>query len=254
METKTQQPRDAGNWAKPVSTLNVGDVPAGAIALNVEGRRLVGAQQGFGQLWRKTYRARLHGADVTPQTVVATWKEHFGEFWPAGNHFYPSLTQIAPGEVAVLNLALAGNVPLSTGVLVIYADDESFTFMNPEGHMFSGWVTFSAFEDAGETVAQVQVLVRANDPIYEMGMVVGVLGRKEDAHWRHTLKALAAHFGVASTEVELQSICVDRGRQWSKAGNVWHNAGVRSVLYALAAPVRSLSRRAGRARAGQAAR
>jgi hypothetical protein len=246
VDKETRQPRDAGNWAKPVATLNAPGTPAGALALNVEGRRLVGAQQGFGQLWQKTYRVRLHGADVTPQGVVDSWKQNFGAFWPAGNHFYTALTRIAPGEVAVLNLAMAGNVRLSTGILVIYADDESFTFMNPEGHMFSGWITFSAFDDAGVTVAQVQVLVRANDPIYEMGMVLGVLGRKEDAFWRHTLKALAAHVGVAATEVELQAVCVDRGRQWSKAGNVWHNAGAWSVLYLLTTPLRALWRRVGR--------
>ena len=32
--------RDATNWAKKVSTLNVSEVPEGAINLNVEGRRL----------------------------------------------------------------------------------------------------------------------------------------------------------------------------------------------------------------------
>jgi hypothetical protein len=29
-------------------------------------------------------------------------------------------------------------------VLVIYADAESFTFMTPEGHALSAWITFSA--------------------------------------------------------------------------------------------------------------
>ena len=35
---------------------------------------------------------------------------------------------------------------LSTGVMVLYADDESFTLMTPQGHMFAGWITFSATE------------------------------------------------------------------------------------------------------------
>ena len=35
---------------------------------------------------------------------------------------------------------------LSTGVMVLYADEESFTLMTPEGHMFAGWITFSAIE------------------------------------------------------------------------------------------------------------
>ena len=35
---------------------------------------------------------------------------------------------------------------LSTGVMVLYADDESFTLMTPQGHMFAGWITFSRHE------------------------------------------------------------------------------------------------------------
>ena len=39
--------RDATNWAKKVSTLNVSEVPEGAVAINVEGKRLAGTIQGF---------------------------------------------------------------------------------------------------------------------------------------------------------------------------------------------------------------
>ncbi len=64
MSTGTN-PRDAGNWAKPVGKLHVDQVPAGARNL-VEGKRLVGPLQGFGKMWQKTYRARLDGADSRP--------------------------------------------------------------------------------------------------------------------------------------------------------------------------------------------
>jgi len=37
-------------------------------------------------------------------------------------------------------------------------------------------------------------------------------------------------------------ICVDRKRQWSNARNVWHNAGVRTALYTLGAPLRAFRR------------
>ncbi len=35
-------PKDAGNWADPVARLKLGEVPSGAVNLNVEGRRAVG--------------------------------------------------------------------------------------------------------------------------------------------------------------------------------------------------------------------
>jgi hypothetical protein len=50
---------------------------------------------------------------------------------------------VKPGEVLLIN-ATVGGMPVYTGVRVIYADEESFTVMIPEGHPESGWNTFSA--------------------------------------------------------------------------------------------------------------
>ena len=229
-------------WAKPVDRLHVSGVPADAINLNVEGRQLTGPLRGFGQMWQKTYRVRLSGVDVSPQEVIAEWKANFSKFWPEGNTFYGPLTGIAPGEVAVLNLSMPGRVPLSTGVMVIFADEESFTFMTPQGHMLAAWITFSAYEEDGSTVAQAQALLRATDPLSEIGL--RLFGHKsEDAFWRHTLKSLAAHFGVVA-EVAYEVTCVDTRLQWTQAGNIWHSAALRTPLYA---PVHWLRRRLRRA-------
>ena len=128
-------------------------------------------------------------------------------------------------------------MPVHTGVRVIYADDESFTVMTPEGHPESGWNTFSAYQDDdGPTVAQIQSLSRANDPIYELGFrIVG--STEQERIWTHVLKSLAAHFG-ANEPVTLEKVCVDPKVQWSHVMNVWHNAGARSMLYTMAAPTR----------------
>jgi hypothetical protein len=231
--------RDAAFWAKLVPTLKVGEVPAEALNLNVTGRRAVGPIQGFGQMWQRTYRIHL-GTAATPVEVIRIWKQRFAAFWPQRNWFYAPLTGIAPGEVAVINLTMPGGLKLSTGVLVLYADEESFTLMTPEGHQLAAWITFSAFEDEGDTVAQAHVLARANDPLYELGLMLGFF-RVEDRFWTHTLKSLAAHFGVEG-EVHRTAVRVDRKRQWSKAGNIRYNAFIRSALYAAVAPVRRLTR------------
>ena len=39
--------------------------------------------------------------------------------------------------------------------------------------MFAGWITFSAYEDEGCTVAQIQMLIRPNDLVYELGFRLG---------------------------------------------------------------------------------
>jgi hypothetical protein len=222
----------------------VSGLPAGAINLNVEGRHVAGALQGFGQMWQKTYWVRLSGAPVTPSQVVQVWKQNFPEFWPKGNRFYGPVSGLEPGQVAVLNLAGPGGITapggqplISTGVIVIYSDDESFTFMTPEGHMFAGWITFSAIEEEGSTVAQAQVLIRASDPLYEMALRLGFGHKSEDDFWQHTLKGVAAHFGVDG-QVQQRTTLVDPKVQWSQATNIWHNAAVRTVFYTLAAPLR----------------
>jgi hypothetical protein len=232
--------RDAASWAKSVSQLNVSEVPEGAVNLNVEGRRLSSPIQGFGKMWQKTYQVRLPAEHVSATRLIATWKQRFPDFWPEGNRFYAPLTGIEPGEVALLNMTLPGKMKLSTGVMVLYADKESFTLMTPQGHMFAGWITFSALEVDGETVAQAQVLMRASDPIFELGLTMG--GHKqEDRFWQHTLTALATHFGH-DAEVETQVVCVDRKRQWSRWRNVWHSSAIRSTLYTMGAPGRALKR------------
>ncbi len=107
--------------------------------------------------------------------------------------------------------------------------------------MFSGWITFSAYEEDGCTVAQAQVLIRANDPLYEIGLRLG--GHKmEDAFWQHTLTSLATFFGV-DEPVYTRVICLDPKVQWSYARNIRHNAAVRTALYTLAAPIRWMRKR-----------
>jgi hypothetical protein len=232
--------RSEESWAKSVARLEVKDVPDGAVNLNVEGRRLASPIQGFGKMWQKTYQVRVPAERASATDLIATWKENFRDFWPEGNHFYGALTGIAPGDVALLNMTMPGRMRLSTGVMVLYADDESFTLMTPQGHMFAGWITFSASEVDDHTVAQAQVLMRASDPIFEMGLAMGG-HRQEDRFWQHTLTALAAHFGHEG-EVDTKVVCVDKKRQWSKWSNVWHSAAIRSTLYTMGAPGRGVKR------------
>jgi hypothetical protein len=112
-------------------------------------------------MWQKTMRVGLGGAEVTPAEVISTWKAEFQRFSPERNWFYAPLEGIAPGEVA---LGPPGRMKLSTGVLVLYADDESFTLMTPEGHMLAGWITLLGRDRRRGTVVQIQALERTNDP------------------------------------------------------------------------------------------
>jgi len=230
-------PRNAASWAKKVDRLEV-NPREGVRGTNVAGRRLMGPVQGFGKMWQKTYRMKA-GSQIEPEQAITTWKEHFPEFWPKGNRFAGALTGINPGDVALLDLAIGGGVKLSTGVFVLYADAVSFTLMTPQGHMFAGWITFSAERegpgDGGETIVQALVLMRANDPLYEVVMTFGG-HRKEDTFWVATLTALGERLGIQDPVVDTRTTCVDTKRQWRHANNIWHNSMIRSVLQMIAAP------------------
>lgn len=90
----------------------MGEVADGAVTGNVEGRKLTGPLQGFGQLWQKTYEVSIPGP--TPEEVIATWNEHFGDFWYPSNKFYAPAGGIAPGEIAIIGGGV-GPTKSSTG-------------------------------------------------------------------------------------------------------------------------------------------
>ena len=227
------QPRDAAHWAAQGAHLRVSEVPAGAVNLNVEGRAVVGPLQGFGPLWQKTYRVRLVGVAVTPVELAAYWKAHFGDLQPRENRFYTPSVGVTPGEIVLMNASAQG-LPVNSGLLILYSDDDSFTFMTPEGCPEAGWIMCSAFEEDGGVVAQVRTQGRSNDPIFEVGF--RMFGAKQQERiWTHVLTQLASRYNLNPTPT-IDRVCLDPRMQWGHARNVWHNATIRSFFYALSHP------------------
>ena len=240
-EASSEQPgsRDAEYWAGPVSKLRAEDVPSGAANWNVEGRQVVGPLQGFGPLWQKTYQVRLSGADVSSEQAISYLKSHLSELMPSDSRFYPPVSGVEPGNVAYFDSSVPG-LPggLTTGVLVLYSDDESFTLMTPEGHPEAGWNTFSAYDDDGTTLVQIQSLARSNDPLFEL--VFRIMGAaRQEAIWGHVLSRLAEHYGVTG-QVSTRKSLVDSKMQWGQARNIWYNSAIRSTLDAPARVFRGL--------------
>lgn len=235
-------PRDQESWAHPVDRLTTTAKTAGQDT--VTGKRVAGPVQGFGQMWQKTFAIRVPADEHPPEAVVAHWKERFPTFWPKGAKFYAPLAGITPGEVALLEIAPVPGSPvkMSTGVMVIYADRESFTFMTPEGHALSAWITFSAYRDGDETVVQAQALERTSDPFIELTYIFGA-NRSNDRFWEQTLANLGRSLGVAEPVVETTKVCVDRRRQWRYARNLTHSPAVHMAVGTVTAPARWVRRR-----------
>jgi hypothetical protein len=156
------------------------------------------------------------------------------------------LSGIRPGEVLLIEArvppfpGLPSLLPVATGVMVLYADPTSFTVMTPEGHPESGWNTFSVYEEDGCLVAQAQSLCRPSDPLYEIFNRFLGSSSQQDKIWSHVLVSLAGHLGVKAGKAEMKRVLVDPQVHWSQAGNIWKNAGIRTVFYLLSAPLRWL--------------
>jgi len=222
-------PRDAPHWTR-TSTLHVSQAPTGALNLNVDGRQAVGPLQGFGQLWQRTYSLRLPETNLTPVEIMHIWKASFPSFLPPKQRFYPVMDGLEPGQIILINGS--SGLPVSTGVLVLYADDEAFTLMTPQGHPESGWNTFSVTCEDGDVVCQIQSLARTNDPLYELGF--RLLGASiQERIWIHVLEALAASLQTPVL-IQTSKICIDSHVQWSQIKNIWYNAAIRTVFYRLA--------------------
>ncbi len=199
---------------------------------------VIGPLEGFGPMWSKTYRMELVGNHKSPEEVVKLWKENFPRFWPKGQRFYAPLTGIQPGEVALVISAAPGGLKFSTGVKIVTADDTSFTFATPRGHVFAGYVTFSSFKVGEKVAIQANVLMRSPDPVMEVAMLLG--GHKaEDIFWGNTLKNFA-HFLGAEGPIKAGKKVVEHNYQWSHLKNLRYNALMNSIIYTVTEPLRKL--------------
>lgn len=229
--SESEQPRDAANWAAKIDRLEV-DADRREFGYNVEGKRIAGPQQGFGRMWDRTFSIGL-GTAVTPEALVADWRSRFGDFWPKGGTFHGAITGITPGDVAPLK---GGGV--ATGILVLYADDTSFTFINPEGHFICGMITFSGDRaDDDGTYARIRMLIRMADPFFEA--LWPLVRTQEAAFWRGTLLNLAAANGVHGAEVVERTECIDRRRLWRNWTNITQNGVARTALHTATTPFRT---------------
>lgn len=205
--------------------------PAAAFP-NVDGRQVVDASDGFGQEWEKVYTVRL-GPGLSPETVIETWRNNFDHFWPPGNRLFQPHRRLEEGDIAGADLGMPGGVKLSTGLVVVDSTPTSFTFATLLGHMLCGQIAFSSYVLDGETVAQARTVMRASDPLYELGLMYG--GHTiEDRFWKHTLSSLANHLGVEQARVRRRRRLLDRRRQWKRWRNAWYNAAIRTQFQRVA--------------------
>ena len=216
-------------WARSVDRISVREIAADAMNINVDGRETSSPVTGFGRLWDKRYRLHIHDTTLDPIQIIELWRSEFPRFWPAGNRFFPSgNAPIAAGTAAVLNLALPGGLVLATGLMVIYTDERSFSFMTIQGHILAGWITFSSFQHNNDTIIQVNPLFRAGDPLMELGLSLGG-AKQEDQFWHATLTNLARRLGVQG-ELSQRDVLIDPRVRWTAFNNLRYSAAIRSLF------------------------
>jgi hypothetical protein len=209
--------------------------------LAIDGVEVQGPRDGFGSLWRKRYWVHMIGTAASPEEIIRTWRSNFGDLWPEGNTFFGPIGALDPGDLGLLTLEMPGGAELSSGVIVLNAHPDSFSLITPEGHVFAGVITFSAYQSSGWPVAQIEILLRASDPVFEIGM--NLFGHKqEDRFWLAVLASLARWFGSDAVP-EMHAQVVDQRYQWSHAGNIVRNSLIRTWLFRSTAPVTRMAER-----------
>jgi anti-anti-sigma factor len=224
MDVKKGNQSDAG-WAPKVARLRVRERPEGALTKNMDKRRIIGQLQGFGPMWEKTYWLTIKIPGLKPEDVTKAMQEHFLEFQPPENSFYPTSRGITPGEMIFIDSRTPGGI-VSTGVMVLYIDEKSFTFITPQGHPEAGWITFSVKEQDDSIYVQIQGLVRASDPFFEVAFTI-VGSKFQETIWKYVLSSLASYLGVEDN-VQMTKYRPAIDLQWSKSGNIWYNSQIRS--------------------------
>lgn len=94
--------------------------------------------------------------------------------------------------------------------------------------MFAGWNRFSTADTPDGTRASVTIEMRASDPLYEVGLVLGG-HRAEELFWAEMLWNLAARF-EQRPKVRLMRRRLDRKRNWRHTGNIRQNAFIRTMV------------------------
>ncbi|UCD08328.1 MAG: anti-sigma factor antagonist [Dehalococcoidales bacterium] len=220
--------QDTSGWAKNVTRLKVTEKPEGAMNKNVNNRRVNGPLQGFGPLWEKRYLLDVKPPSAKPSEIITILKQHFPEFQPSINQFYPTTKGIAPGEIVLIDSRTPGGI-VSTGVMVLYADDISFALITPQGHPESGWVTFSAMKNKQSVEVKIRGVASASDPFFEMAFRIA--GSKlQERIWTHVLSSLANYLEVEDNVCKEKYI-IDSRLNWVNTKNLWYNAQIRSLPY-----------------------
>lgn len=220
--------QDIFGWAKNIARLKVTEKPEGAMNKNVDNRRVIGPLQGFGPLWEKQYLLNVKKTIAKPSEIITTLKQHFPEFQPPINRFYPSKQGITPGAIVLIDSRTPGGI-VSTGVLVLYADDTSFSLMTPQGHPEAGWVTFTAKQKKQSVEVKIRGVAGASDPFFEMAFRVA--GSKlQESIWKHVLSSLASYLEVEDN-VNVEKNIIDSKLNWANTMNLWYNAQIRSLPY-----------------------
>jgi anti-anti-sigma factor len=224
-EIETGKQSDAG-WAPFIERIQVTEKPEGALIRNMHNRRLQGQIKGFGKMWQKTFWLMIDKPELTPADVINKLKQNFVAFQVPENFFYPTSKGLTPGALVFIDSATPGGI-VSTGIYVLYMDDTSFTYITPQGHPEAGWITFSAKEEEGKIRLQIQGLVRASDSFFEIAYAIAGQSFQEKI-WLNVLTQMAKHLGIEDNG-QMVKYKPSNSCQWSKFGNIWYNAQLRSL-------------------------
>ena len=191
-----------------------------------------GPSRASGSCGRRPTGCALDGVESTPRRWSRPGGANFPAYWPKGNDFYPSLTGVEPGEVALIKLGGPAGMKSQDGRdgallrrRVLHADDAARATCSPAGSRSRR--TTRRRDSRPDAGADARAGSARRD-------------RPDDGRPRQGEQVLGADTGEPRAQPRRSRrrgarrwCCVDRKRQWSRAANVRHSVAIRSTLHML---------------------
>jgi Domain of unknown function (DUF1990) len=173
----------AGEWPADAPP----DVDAGVDRAGVQT-----AEDGFGPLFRRRYRARIHGAEMPAAALMETVKADPNRVSPGGlAHFQKEVGdegEMRVGDEFVVRMPAPWDGPIR----VAEVTPQSFRFLTLGGHLEAGQIEWRAHDEDDALVFEIESWARAGDRLsYVMHNHVPMAKEVQLHMWTRVLERVA---------------------------------------------------------------
>ena len=170
-------------------------------------------EDGVGPLLHRHYRARIGGARVGPEALIAELGKDPDRVAPGGLAKFQKLSgpdeQLAVGDEWLVRMPGPWNGP----VRIVHLSPTSFRFATLDGHLEAGQIEWHAGEEDGELRFGIESWARSGDRLSDLMHNHLRMAKEVQLHmWTSVIERVARHVGgylPAGIEIDTRRVEVD---------------------------------------------